>query len=80
MQNQNPSLFKPRRVAAKLYYSMISQFMYVWVKNNRPCNVSVQRSEKDPDYLGICFNVENNDTLAMMQELKKDLRIEIIDL
>lgn len=36
MQSQSPSLFKPRRVAAKLHYSIINQFMYIWVKWSRP--------------------------------------------
>ena len=80
MQNQNLSLFKPRRVAAKLHYSMISQFMYIWVKFGRPCDLKVQRSQQNPEYLGICFNVENNDTTDMMRELERDLKIEIIDL
>lgn len=80
MQNQNLNLFKPRRVAAKIHYSMISQFMYVWVKWNRPCDLSVQRSTKSPEFLGVCFNVENNDTLDMMEDLKKSLKIKIIDL
>lgn len=75
-----PDLFKPRRVAAKIHYSMISQFMYVWVKWNRPCDLSVQRSTKAPEFLGVCFNIENNDTLDMMEDLKKSLKIEIVDL
>ena len=80
MQNRNLNLFKPRRVAAKIHYSMISQFMYVWVKWNRPCDLSVQRSTKSTEFLGVCFNVENNDTLDMMEDLKKSLKIEIVDL
>lgn len=80
MQNQNLNLFKPRRVAAKIHYSMISQFMFLWVKWNRPCDLSVQRSTKSPEFLGVCFNVENNDTLDMMEDLKKSLKIEIVDL
>lgn len=75
-----PDLFKPRRVAAKIHYSMISQFMYVWVKWNRPCDLSVQRSTKSPEFLGVCFNIENNDTLDMMEDLKKSIKIEIVDL
>lgn len=80
MQNQNLNLFKPRRVAVKIHYSMISQFMYVWVKWNRPCDLSVQRSKENPVWLGVCFNVENNDTIDMMCDLKTSLKIEIIDL
>lgn len=80
MQNQNLNLFKPRRVAAKIHYSMISQFMYVWVKWNRPCDLSVQRSKENPVWLGVCFNVENNDTLDMMEDVRKSLKTEIIDL
>lgn len=76
MQNQNLNLFRPRRVAAKIHYSMISQFMF-W---NRPCDLKVQRSQQNPELLGICFDVENNDTLDMIRELKRDLKIEIIDL
>lgn len=80
MQNRNLNLFKPRRVAVKIHYSMISQFMYVWVKWNRPCDLSVQRSKENPVWLGVCFNVENNDTLDMMEEVRKSLKTEIIDL
>lgn len=80
MQNQNLNLFKPRRVAVKIHYSMISQFMFVWIKHSRPCDLSVKRSKQNPEYLGICFDVENNDTIDMMRELERDLKIEIIDL
>ena len=48
MQNQNLNLFKPRRVAAKIHYSMISQFMFVWIKYSRPCDLKVQRSQQNP--------------------------------
>lgn len=75
-----PDLFKPRRVAVKIHYSMISQFMYVWVKWNRPCDLSVQCSRENPVWLGVCFNVENNDTLDMMEDVRKSLKTEIIDL
>lgn len=80
MQNQNLNLFRPRRVAVKIHYSMISQFMFIWVKWNRPCDLKVQRSQQNPELLGICFDIENNDTLDMIRELKRDLKIEIIDL
>lgn len=80
MQNQNPSLFKPRRVAAKIHYSVISQFMFVWIKYSRPCDLKVQRSKQNPEYLGICFDVFNNNTIDMMCDLKTSLKIEIIDL
>lgn len=80
MQSQSPSLFKPRRVAAKLHYSIINQFMYIWVKWSRPCDLKIQRSKQSPELLGICFNLENNDTLDMVRELERDLKIEIIDL
>jgi hypothetical protein len=80
MQNQNLNLFKPRRVAAKIHYSMISQFMFVWIKYSRPCDLKVQRSQQNPELLGICFEVANNDTIDMMCDLKNSLKIEILDL
>lgn len=80
MQNQNLNLFKPRRVAAKIHYSAINQFMFVWIKHSRPCDLKVQRSKQNQEYLGICFDVENNDTIDMMCDLKTSLKIEIIDL
>ena len=80
MQNQNLNQFKPSRVAAKVHYSAINQFMFVWIKHSRPCDLSVKRSKQTPEYLGICFDVENNDTIDMMRELERDLKIEIIDL
>lgn len=80
MQNQNLNLFKPRRVAAKIHYSMISQFMFLWIKHSRPCDLKVKRSQQNPEYLGICFDVANNDTIDMMCDLKNSLKIEIIDL
>ncbi|MFR4245729.1 MAG: hypothetical protein ACLT68_07680 [Phocaeicola coprophilus] len=80
MQNQNLNLFRPRRVAAKTHYSMISQFMFIWVKWNRPCDLKVQRSQQNPELLGICFDVANNNTIDMMCDLKSSLKIEIIDL
>lgn len=80
MQSQSPSLFKPRRVAAKLHYSIINQFMYIWVKWSRPCDLKIQRSKQSPELLGICFNVENNDTSDMMKDVIKTLNVEILDL
>lgn len=80
MQNQNLNLFRPRRVAAKIHYSMISQFMFVWIKHSRPCDLKVQRSQQNLELLGICFEVANNDTIDMMCDLKTSLKIEIIDL
>lgn len=80
MQSQNLNLFKPRRVAAKIHYSMISQFMFMWIKYSRPCDLKVQRSQQNPELLGICFDVENNDTADMMRELNRELGVEIIDL
>lgn len=80
MQNQNLNLFRPRRVAAKIHYSMISQFMFVWIKHSRPCDLKVQRSQQNPELLGICFDVANNNTIDMMCDLKSSLKIEIIDL
>lgn len=74
------SLFKPRRVAAKIHSTMTNQFVYCWFKWNCPCDLKIQRSEKNPGWLGICFNVENNDTIDLMEELTRDLKIEIIDL
>lgn len=73
-------LFKPRRVAVPIHYSMINQFMLLWVKWNRPCDLRVQRSERDRETVGICFNVENDDTADMMRDLKNVLRVKIIDL
>lgn len=80
MQNRNLNLFKPRRVAAKIHYSMISQFMFVWIKHSRPCDLKVQRSQQNQEYLGVCFDVSNNNTIDMMCDLKSSLKIEIIDL
>lgn len=80
MQNQNLNLFRPRRVAAKLHYSMINQFMYIWVKFARPCDLKVQRSRENPELLGVCFNVGNNGTTDMMRDVVKTMNVEIIDL
>lgn len=80
MQNQNLNLFKPRRVAAKVHYSAINQFMFVWIKHSRPCDLKVQRSKQNPEYLGICFDVENTGTTDMMRELERDLKITIMDI
>lgn len=75
-----PNLFGKRRVAAKLHYSMINQFMLYWIKWNRPCDLSVRRSGKSPETLGICFDVDNTDTVDMMHDLRNNLKIEIVDL
>lgn len=75
------ALFKPRRVAVKLHYSAISQFCYLWVQNDRPCDFSVQRSKQNPEYLGICFNVENDDTVELLKDLPERIRgTEIFEL
>lgn len=77
--DKQQELFKPRRVAARIHYSMINQVMFVWVKWNHPCDLNVQHS-LDREWLGVCFNIENNDTIDMMEDLKASLKIEIIDL
>lgn len=74
------SLFSKRRVAAKIHYSMINQFMVYWVKWNRPCDLKVQRSDRSPELLGICFDVDNNETTDMMRDLENNLKVTIIDL
>lgn len=83
-QGQQPiqtALFKPRRVAVKLHYSAISQFCYMWVEYDRPCDFKVQRSKQNPEYLGICFNVENTETADLIRALPERIRgTEIIDL
>ncbi len=83
-QGQQPiqtALFKPRRVAVKLHYSAISQFCYMWVEYDRPCDFKVQRSKQNPEYLGVCFNVENTDTADLIRALPERIRgTEIIDL
>ena len=80
-QPTQPALFKPRRVAVKLHYSAISQFCYMWVEYDRPCDFKVQRSKQNPEYLGICFNVENTDTADLIRALPERIRgTEIIDL
>ena len=73
-------LFKPRRVAVPVHYSMITHFMSLWIRWNRPCDLRVQRSEKDAETVGICFNVENNDTVDMMRDVDNVLRVDIYDL
>lgn len=73
-------MFKPRRVAVPIHYSRINQFMLLWVKWNCPCDLRVQRSERDRETVGICFYVENDDTADMMRDLKNVLRVDIIDL
>lgn len=80
-QPTQPALFKPRRVAVKLHYSAISQFCYMWVEYDRPCDFKVQRSKQNPEYLGICFNIENTDTADLIRALPERIRgTEIIDL
>lgn len=54
--------------------------MYIWVKFGRPCDLSVKRSQKDTETIGVCFNVENTETTDMMRDLIKTMNIEIIDL
>ncbi len=73
-------LFKPRRMAVPLHYSMISQFMYLWINRGRPCDLRIQRSEKDKETVGVCFNVENNDTVDLIHDLKERMKVKIYDL
>lgn len=80
-QPTQQALFKPRRVAVKIHYSAMSQFCYMWVEYDRPCDFKVQRSKQNPEYLGICFNVENTDTADLIRALPERIRgTEIIDL
>ena len=80
-QPTQPALFKTRRVAVKLHYSAISQFCYMWVEYDRPCDYKVQRSKQNPEYLGVCFNVENTETADLIRALPERIRgTEIIDL
>ena len=80
-QPTQQALFKPRKVAVKLHYSAISQFCYMWVEYDRPCDYKVQRSKQNPEYLGVCFNVENTETADLIRALPERIRgTEIIDL
>lgn len=54
--------------------------MFVWIKHSRPCDLKVQRSRQNPELLGLCFEVANNDTIDMMCDLRNSLKIEILDL
>lgn len=75
------ALFKPRRVAVKIHYSAMSQFCYLWTVYDRPCDFKVQRSKQNPEYLGVCFNVENTETADLIRALPERIRgTEIIDL
>ena len=81
IQDYQQQLFKPRIVAVKIHYSAMSQFCYLWAVYDRPCDFKVQRSKHNPEYLGVCFNVENNDTADLIRALPDKIRgAEIIDL
>ena len=73
------NLFKPRKVVVKLHYSMINQFSFLWVKNDRPCNYEVIRSKKDPEFVGVRFLVENPETTDLIADIKSGLRTDVID-
>ena len=80
-QVNQPALFKPRRVAVKIHYSAMSQFCYLWTVYDRPCDFKVQRSKQNPEYLGVCFNVESTETADLIRALPERIRgTEIIDL
>ena len=72
------NLFKPRKVVVKLHYSMINQFAFLWVKNDRPCNFEVIRSKKDPEFVGVRFLVENSETTDLIADVRNNLRAEIM--
>ena len=80
MQNQNLNLFKPRKGGSQSPLQR-NQSVYVFMDQAQPpMRLVSQAFEAEPEYLGICFDVENNDTIDMMCDLKTSLKIEIIDL
>ncbi|MBU3808341.1 MAG: hypothetical protein H9802_07980 [Candidatus Phocaeicola faecipullorum] len=59
----------------------MNQFCYLWTVYDRPCDFKVQRSKQNPEYLGVCFNVENTETADLIRALPERIRgTEIIDL
>lgn len=80
-QPTQTSFLSYRRIAIKLHYSAISQFCYYWVNEDRPFDFKVQRSKQSPEYLGICLNVENVETVDFLRKLPELIRgVEIIDI
>lgn len=80
-QPTQPALFKPRKVAVKLHYSELNVFGFLWVQYDRPCDFKVQRWEKDPQWLGIIFTIENTETADFLRRLPDKFRnLQIYDL
>lgn len=80
-QATQQQVVKPRRVALKLHHSCLGQFVILWSMYDRPCDFNVQKSKQSPEFLGICFNVENNDTVDLLRAVPEEIRgTEIIDL
>lgn len=70
----------PRRVAVRMHYSMIGQFMLYWVKHDRPCDLTVKRSRRDNETIGVCLDVSGNAESDMLREIKAMLGVDIVDL
>ena len=74
------NLFKPRRVVGKMHFTMVNQFVIYWVNWKRPCDFKVQSSKRNPEWIGIIFNVENDETFELMEEIEQTLKIKFVDL
>lgn len=70
----------PRRVAVRMHYSMIGQFMLYWIEYGRPCDLAVKRSNRDKETIGVCLDVVGNDTADMLRVIKNRLGVDIVDL
>ncbi|MCD7926666.1 MAG: hypothetical protein LUI85_19095 [Bacteroides sp.] len=61
-------LFPPQRMAVQLDDSLMAEFLSYWIIYNKPCVLTIKPSDKSSGVVGICFTVDNNNTLEFMEK------------
>lgn len=73
-------LFPARRVAVRMHYTMVMQFVALWAMRGRPCDLDIRRSKRDRELIGVCLSVAGDDTIELLVAARNELRLDIVDL
>lgn len=61
-------------VVIKMHYSAISTVCMRWVYYDRPCNLQIKRSTKNVELIGICFKIENEACVYLLNAILRDIQ------
>ena len=63
-----------------MHYSMINQFLLIWVKWNRPCDLDIRRSRREAETIGVVLTVEGEATEDMLRDVVASLRLTMVEM